>query len=242
MRTDSDSMPKPGETLGTILALFLAGISPLIFPVSAAGYASMHLLAVKLLLPSVFALIVLELFSRRRGWNQLAGGILIGACAGAAGTFGLELVRETGFRVFHWMPGDLPMLMGALLTDRIMLGPNAVSNLAGWAYHFWNGAAFGILYVLLFGRRPWWNGLIFGLLVGIGFMTSPVVKSLGVGYFGGEFGPGFATTVTLAHLAYGGILGWLVSRSSLPNSGLISRLPLFVSWYKRCFCRGCCGR
>jgi hypothetical protein len=225
-----------------ILALLLVGVSPLIFPTAQAGYASMHTLAVKLLLPSLAVLILLVIFASWLGWNRLVQSVVVGAWAGAVGTLGLELVRETGFRIFHSMPGDLPMLMGVLLTDRMMLGPNLLSNLAGWAYHFENGAAFGILYVLIFGKRPWWNGLIFGFLVGIGFMVSPVVKGLGVGYFGREFGWGFPITVTLAHLEFGGILGGLSHRFMLSDSGLIFSFPRLVTWYQRCFCRSCGGR
>lgn len=218
------SRSKTPEIIGAIPAFLLAGISPLIFPIAQAGYASMHLLAIWILLPSIIALMVLVAVAALSGWKQLLNMIFVGASAGVAGTVGLEIIRETGFRFFHAMPGDLPMLMGVLLTNRIMLGPSLISNLAGWAYHFWNGASFGIMYILLFGRRPWWIGLIFGFLLGVGFMTSPVVISLGVGYFGRDFGLGFPVTVTLAHLAFGGILGRLVSRSSIPAPGFM-RLP-----------------
>jgi len=32
--------------------------------------------------------------------------------------------------------------MGVLLLDRFALGPSALSDIAGFSYHFWNGAAF----------------------------------------------------------------------------------------------------
>ncbi len=49
--------------------------------------------------------------------RTLAGGL-----AGLLATFGLEAFRATSFHVFEGMPGDLPRLMGVLLTDRFMLG------------------------------------------------------------------------------------------------------------------------
>lgn len=129
--------------------------------------------------------------------------------AGLIGTIGLEIVREIGFRL-GGMPGDLPELMGVLLLNRFADGPSLLSNIAGWSYHFWNGASFGIIYSLFIGRGKFWTGTIFGILVGTGFMLSPVVIALGVGYFGADFGWGFPVTVYLAHIAFGTILRWLV--------------------------------
>src|SRR5260370_40217211 len=83
--------------------------------------------------------------------------------------------------------------------------------MAGWAFHFWNGASFGLIYVLVFGTCRRWMGAIFGLLLGFGFMFSPVVSALGVGFMGLEFSKGFPVTVTLAHAAFGSVLGWLAS-------------------------------
>lgn len=209
------------EFISAVLALILAGIPPLIFPVSAAGYFSMHSLSEKAMIPAMTALIILWIFAILKGWSQLTTGLLIGSCAGIAGTLGLEIVRETGFRVFHSMPGELPMLMGALLTNRMMVGPDLLSNLIGWGYHFLNGACFGIIYLLIFGKRPWWNGMIYGFLLAVGFMTSPVVVSMGAGIFGRDIGPSFAITVITAHLVFGGILGWVVSRFSVQQTGVL---------------------
>jgi hypothetical protein len=102
--------------------------------------------------------------------------------------------------------------MGVLLLDRFALGPSTASDIAGWAYHFWNGASFGIIYVLLFGVTRRWAGVLYGIAVGIGFMISPVVISLGVGYFGLQFSKGFPVTVLTAHIAFGLSLGFLASR------------------------------
>jgi len=210
-----------GELIATLLALAAAGISPLLYPLAASGDATLHDLAMGWLMPSVAILVFLVVLSHRMGWERLARGLIAGAAIGALSTVGLEVIRAIGFRVFQAMPGSMPMLLGVLLTNRIMAGPSLLSDLLGWAYHFWNGAAFGMIYVLLLGKRPWWVGTVYGVLIGTGFMVSPVVVSLGVGYFGVDFGPGFAGTVTTAHLVFGTLLGWLTSRASLSSIWLL---------------------
>jgi hypothetical protein len=101
--------------------------------------------------------------------------------------------------------------MGVLLLNQFAAGPSLKSDLAGWAYHFWNGASFGLIYVLVFGTCRRWVGTVFGVLLGFGFMFSPVVSALGVGFMGLEFSEGFPLTVTFAHAAFGLVLGWLTT-------------------------------
>lgn len=86
------------------------------------------------------------------------------------------------------------------------------------AYRFWNGASFGLLYVLLLSTRRLWAVPVFGILLGIGFLLSPVVSSLGAGFLGVGFSVGFPITVTLAHAAFGAVLGWLRSFAHLAAS------------------------
>jgi hypothetical protein len=112
-----------------------------------------------------------------------------------------------------FMPGNLPELMGVLLFDRFALGPTIASTLAGFTYHFWNGACFGIIFALGRFRLPAWSAIPYGLAVGIGFLVSPVAQGLGVGVFGVDFGWRFAATVLTAHLAFGAAIASLLGRS-----------------------------
>jgi hypothetical protein len=189
------------------VALALAAVGPNIFPAAQAGYSTLHVLAIRLLLPSVLALAAISA-AIRRSHSAISRAVLWGAVAGALATVPLEVIRLIGFH-FDYLPGNLPRLMGVLLLDRFAEGPSTASDIAGWAYHFWNGASFGIIYAVLFGTRRRWLGPLYGLLIGIGFMVSPVVISLGVGFFGLQFSYGFPVTVTLAHLGFGVALGFL---------------------------------
>lgn len=61
------------------------------------------------------------------------------------------------------------------------------------------------------------------MLLGAGFMFSPVVSVLGVGFLGLEFSTGFPLTVTVAHVAFGLALGWLaVARLGFVDSPLLA--------------------
>jgi len=193
-----------------LIALAAASVAPLIFPAAQAGYGTMAESARHFLLPGAVILVLVAII----GWKSapaVGKSIVWGGIAGAIATVGLEVVRITGFKM-GYMPGNLPRLMGVLLLDRFALGPSFTSDLAGWAYHFWNGASFGMIYALILGASRRWPGTLYGILVGLGFLVSPVVLSLGVGYFGLQFSIGFPMTVLTAHIVFGALLGVLAHR------------------------------
>lgn len=202
---------KPIKTaLLLLVTLASASVGPLIFPAAQAGYGSMSRSALLFLLPAVAVLLVVALVSSKP-IPTLTRSIIHGGLAGILATIGLEVVRIAGFKL-GYMPGNLPRLMGVLLLDRFALGPSIGSDVAGWAYHFWNGASFGIIYVLLFGTSRRWVGVLYGIFLGLGFLASPVVVSLGVGYFGLQFSLGFPITVLVAHVVFGWMLGAVAKR------------------------------
>lgn len=205
-----------------LLLLLLAGIGPNLFVIAQAGIASMHFLGIYILLPSVGVTFLLLGVTRKTGIHLPVKLAFNGLAAGLLATVGLEIVREAGFQL-GTMPGDLPKLMGVLLLDQFSSGPDIWSNLAGWAYHFWNGAAFGMIFSLILGQPKIWQGLVFGILIGIVFMISPVVIALGIERFGLQFKDGyqFAATVTLAHAAYGVLLAAILKRTNKANKGMI---------------------
>jgi hypothetical protein len=198
------------EVILSLLVLLLAGVSPNIFPAAQAGWAKMSVLAVHFLVPSIVLLVAAFSVAALRGHQRLARRIVLGAAAGVIATLGLEVVRATSFRL-GGMPGDLPRLLGVLLTDRFMLGPSTVSDVLGYAYHFWNGACFGIVFAVVFGRKPLVWAIAYAELIGLGFLASPAVKAMGVGFMATGM-PAMIVTVLLAHLAFGVTLGTLVRR------------------------------
>ena len=198
-----------------LITLLLAGISPNLYPIAQAGIAKLSFLAVSFLIPSVAVILLLIFITRALKYTALAKQIFFGLLAGLIATVGLEVIREIGFRAGA-MPGDMPKLLGVLLLDRFAHGPNFWSNVAGWAYHFWNGAAFGIIFSLVFANPQRWVAVVYGMIIGIVFMTGPATTTLGIGVFGLEFKDGyqFLTTVTLAHIVFGIVLGWSFDKFS----------------------------
>ncbi len=211
----------------TAIAFFLAlaAVGPNIFPAAQAGYGNLNAFAIRLLLPSV-VLFGMGVLVGRRWFPETSRTVVLAALAGAVATVPLEIVRLTGFH-FDFMPGNLPRLMGVLLLDRFAQGPSIPSDIAGWAYHFWNGASFGVIYALVFGTRRKWVGVVYGMAIGVGFILSPVVTSLGVGFFGLEFSYGFPVTVVAAHLAFGWALAALARRWIGLYPGLWT---VFLTW------------
>lgn len=204
----------------SVLVLIAAGISPNLFVIVQAGYAKLSDLAMNYLIPSIAVIILIFIINHFIDLKELNFQIRNGIIAGLTGTIGLEIVREIGFH-FGGMPGDMPKLLGVLLLNQFALGPDTISNIAGWSYHFWDGTTFGIIYSILFGKGKFWLGIMYALLIGVGFMMSPAVVAMGVGHFGVNFGIGFPITVILAHLAFGSILGWVIYRLNKDGISLL---------------------
>jgi len=192
------------------VALAAAGVSPNLFWIAQGGYFKLSTLAVWVLIPSVILLLVVLAVAAKRQQRRLVNRMVAGGVAGGLATIALEIVRVTGFHLGQ-MPGSMPQLAGVLLLDQFMVGPTVWSNIAGWTYHYWNGIAFGLIFAVVFGRKPLWVALGYGVFMAIGFLVSPAVTALGVGFMGKNM-PGMPVTVVLAHLAYATTLWLLVRR------------------------------
>lgn len=216
-------------TLGIRLVLILlAAIAPNAFPAAQAGLGTLHDFGLYLIVPAALLLVISWAWLRRTRWSEIADTALVGAIAGTLATLALEAVRYSGFKL-GFMPGNLPELMGVLLLDRFASGPSTASTLAGFGYHFWNGACFGIIFALgRFKLSTRW-AVPYGILLGIGFLVSPVVQGLGVGIFGVDFGWHFAATVLAAHLAFGIALAGLLHFMALSAPAYCPSTPHLTS-------------
>jgi hypothetical protein len=158
------------ELILRLLLIGVAAIAPNAFPAAQAGYGTLHAFALYLILPAAVVMVA-SWGALRRSRFGIAEAIRTGAIAGAFATLALEAIRYSGFKL-GFMPGNLPELMGVLLLDRFALGPSAASTVAGFVYHFWNGACFGIIFALLSLRslqglrlQNWWESPYVSCLV-----------------------------------------------------------------------------
>ncbi len=152
------------RTMTIMFLLAAASVSLLIFPIAESGRSSMDVLARLALLPAA-ALVLIAVGVLYRFDDPVARASSVGLAAGALATVALEAIRLPGFWL-GFMPGNLPRLMGVLLLNQFATGPSLKSDIAGWAYHFWNGASFGLIYVLVFGTCRRWVGTVLGILLG----------------------------------------------------------------------------
>lgn len=221
--------PSPPASLAevalTVVALLCAAIGPNILVIALTpGMPGMPVLARWLLLPSLPALALVATVAVARGHTRLANRIWTGVWVGAAGTAALDAVRLTGFSL-GLMPGNMPRMFGVLLLDRMAEGPTGVSDLAGYLYHYWVGACFGLTYTLLCGRTPWWGGLIWGLVIEVGMMTTPpMVVAMDTGYFGLKHGYGLLAVSFVAHVVFGIVMGVLFERYVRHRGSIVALL------------------
>ena len=88
--------------------------------------------------------------------------------------------------------------------------PSWPAHAIGWAYHFSNGATFGVMYVALLGeaaRRAWGWGVLWAVGLELGMLLTPYPAVFGI-----HVATAFVVVTLLAHLVFGAVLGLLARR------------------------------
>lgn len=214
-----------------IILIILSGASAslLLFPpLGIITYASFRDIAI---IPSIVIIFAIGIMSRSK-FPRITSRLFKGMAAGAIASIALEAIRIPGYMFTKWIPMDsMISLPGLLLTEKItalsevkqtIMQSGVPMNLyhapldafiAGGLWHFWNGAAFGIVYALLIGKGKWWYGMIWAVVIEMVMMVAPYLIMM-KGPFGVEHMDGyniFAITL-IAHLAFGAILGIIVQK------------------------------
>lgn len=136
----------------------------------------------------------------------LRRAIVAGTLGGLLGTIGYDVFRIPfvmgGLRLFA--PIDS---YGVLLLDAA--ASSQTTGFAGWAYHFANGACFGVAYaVVALGRRwPW--AVAWGLILETATILTPFADSYAIR---GKWD--LIAIAYAAHVAYGVPLGLVVQRAA----------------------------
>ena len=198
---ESDGL-KPTEIL---LVLFLLGISGLGVLAQTYGDISMEYTAPFVVFP-IGCLVGIALLLRRRLPERLHGytdALIRGAVWGLLATFAYDAIRPVVVSIFgfDYKPFKAIQIFGELITGRS--SGTFVSDSAGWAYHFWNGISFAMMFALLRPR----GGIILGFLWGetLQMILSVVYVDLLVNFH--PLATGTLVTGVIGHGLWGIVLG-----------------------------------
>ncbi|HUK86231.1 MAG TPA: hypothetical protein VLT85_01090 [Terriglobales bacterium] len=157
-------------------------------------------------IPSLLAIFALAAYAKKIHAGMLTNGLWVGLWAGLAASVVYDGVRYlVGLAHLFGYSGFVPILMfGSWITGQPT--SSFAAKLAGWSYHYWNGATFGVIYALLAGRRRWWWG------VGYGILMECCMLGLFPFFLRVTNKFDFIALSMIGHLAYGAVLGVLTQR------------------------------
>ena len=191
------------------VALSVIGIAALV--VHVLGWLRMPFFLAVFGVPSVLLLCALAAYARRIDAEIFLNGLWVGIWAGLVATVAYDgvraLVERSHMFGYNW---TVPILMfGNWITGAPTT--SAAAKVAGWAYHYWNGISFGVMYALAFGKVRWWWGLAYGVfleacMLGLFPMFLRVTNKWD-----------FVAISMIGHIAYGAVLGILVEKYALPS-------------------------
>jgi len=149
------------------------------------------------------------------GRSRLRRTVVTGVIAGLAATLAYDAVRFGLVSILDWSVspyGAFPRFGQAILGETAT-GPGVV--LAGAAFHWANGTAFGIVYALVVTRPGVVTGVVWALVL-------EALMLLVYPQFLGAVLPGEFLPMSLAgHLAYGSVLGIVARRRTRGARGLV---------------------
>lgn len=162
-----------------------------------------------LALPAAGLLVFAVLIGQRRSarLHAFSRAIVIGAAAGLIATLVYDAVRPVLVYAMgsRYDPFRAIPLFGQLITGLAPTDQRAL--LAGWAYHFWNGVSFGVIYALVRPMGGWKTGLAWGLGLQLLMMAAyPRLLQARLD------DPAFMATGIIGHSFWGAALGLGVRR------------------------------
>ena len=180
-----------------------------------------------ILLPSTVALYGLAGLDKFRGDGRLWRAVVIGTLGGLVGAVAYDIFRLPFVYSDAWGLGrfgipQMPLFkvfprFGALLLGEPVEQPNysLAANLIGWAYHFSNGATFGVMFASMYAGAseaygqfrpsaakaiPW--AMLMAAGIELCLLASPYAA-----FFGIAITPRFVVVTMIAHLIFGLGLG-----------------------------------
>ena len=170
------------------------------------GFWTMHFFGCWVLPPATALLVYVACRHRDRatGLSSPCTWIVQGAIAGVVAAVAYDLYRLpfvlSGAPLFKVFPRFGELLLGG--TE-----PRWLVHTLGWAYHFSNGAALGIMFLAMasFFRRPslFWGAVVWALFIEAMLLLTPYTS-----FFGLTLNGRFLFLTASAHLVFGLALGF----------------------------------
>jgi hypothetical protein len=205
---------------GRLLVFTLAAASIWCLLAEFYGLCTMRTFFYWILVPATAALIALAINDRQRGDRRLWTAVLWGTAAGLAGAVAYDIFRLPFVFSRQWgLQGVVPPMplfkvfpaFGAMLLGEPANQPHysPAAHLIGWAYHFSNGATFGIMYAALVGRpnRAWFWGIVMAVVIELGLLASPYTR-----FFDIPLSTLFVAVTMTAHVIFGAAMGLSIRR------------------------------
>jgi hypothetical protein len=185
------------------------------------GVCPMRLFTPFIFLPSIVLLFVFAARDRAAGDGQLWRAVWIGLIGGllaaaAYDVFRLPFVfaKEWGIdsvvppmKLFKVFPRFGAMILGQPVEQSHY---SLTAQIAGWLYHFSNGATFGVMYMAIIGdgaRRHWAWAVLFAVALELGMLFTPYPAVFHI-----PVTARFVVVTMAAHAIFGGGLGLSVRR------------------------------
>ena len=162
----------PRRVALTLTALGSASVSIAALLLHVAGWLPMYFLVNMLAAPSLILLLLCGVVASRMDERVFLNRLVTGAWGGIAATVAYDLIREIVWRagMLTYYPFRSHPVFGSLITGAPE--ESAMAVVVGWAYHFWNGFGFGVMYTLIAGPAHWCFALGWALLLEVGWLTA----------------------------------------------------------------------
>jgi len=186
--------------------LISASVSILALLLHAFGWLPMYFLIDVLGAPSLVVLLISGVIAYRIDERIFFNRLVTGVWGGVLATLAYDLIRY-----LIWKGGGItfnPFLSHPIF-GRLITGYSEDTQLAiivGWAYHFWNGLGFAIMYTLIAGPSHWFYAVVWAIVLEIGWLLAlPSVLQF-------KLNPEFLAVSAIGHGAYGVSLGFISQR------------------------------
>jgi hypothetical protein len=192
----------------------------------------MRTFTVFIFLPALVALLFLAVADRLHGDGHLWRAVMIGLSGGLLAAVSYDLFRLPFVFAREWgiasivPPMDLfkvfPRFGAMILGQEIEQAHySTAAQIMGWAYHFSNGATFGVMYISMIGdgaRRHWFWAVLMAVGIELGMLLTPYTQVFNI-----PLTSRFVVVTMLAHAIFGVGLGLAVRWAALrftPKPGL----------------------